>query len=66
MKIVYKSKNNKAPGVDSLTYEVLKNDISINALTVLFNKCMEDGMIPNSWTKGIIKLIPESASSDPS
>ena len=64
-KIVQKSKNNKAPGIDSLTYEVLKNEPSINALTALFNKCLSSGMVPNQWVRGIIKPIPKSASSDP-
>ena len=32
-KIVYKCKNNKAPGLDAITYEVLKNDASVAALS---------------------------------
>ncbi len=64
-KVIKKSKNNKAPGLDSITYEVLKNDISAEALTGLFNRCLMEGMIPHTWVRGIINPIPKSASSDP-
>ena len=63
--IINKSKNNKAPGLDSITYEVLKNQISAKALTMLFNKCLSSGIVPDTWVKGIINPIPKSASSDP-
>ena len=63
-KVVFKAKNQKAPGYDSLTYEVLKNDNSVIALTKLFNKCLIEGMVPSTWVKGIINPIPKSASSD--
>ncbi len=64
-KIVYKCKNNKAPGLDAITYEVLKNDASVAALSKLFNYCFDVGMIPRAWARGIINPIPKSASSDP-
>ena len=35
---------------------------SIRALTNLFNKCLIGGVIPTTWAKGIISLIPKSAS----
>ncbi len=52
------------PGIDSLTYEVLKNEPTIASLTVLFNKCLNSGIVPSQWVRGIIKPIPKSASSD--
>ena len=39
-KILTKSKNGKAPGLDSIVYEVLENNVSRRALVVLFNKCL--------------------------
>ena len=64
-KAINKSKNGKAPGLDSLSYEVMKNDISAQALTKLFNRCLQEGMVPFAWARGIINPIPKSASSDP-
>ena len=64
-KAIYKSKNNKAPGLDSLTYEVLKNYTTVLALTKLFNFCFDRGIIPTTWSRGLINPIPKSASSDP-
>ena len=64
-KTVFKAKNNKAPGLDSLTYEVLKNDVSVTALTKLSNFCLNSGIVPEIWTIGLINPIPESANSDP-
>ena len=64
-KAVNRSKNNKAPGFDSLTYETLRDEKSIQALTVLFNRCLTDAIVPSTWVKRIISPIPRSASSDP-
>ena len=49
-KAIFKSKNNKAP--DSLTYEVLKNDTTVLALSKLFNLCFDRGLIPTTWFRG--------------
>ena len=61
-----KAKNNKAPGLDGITYDVLKNDMALQALTVLFNHCLHNNIIPTTWSKGLINPIPKSASGDPS
>ena len=63
-KHVWKMKNKKSPGIDSLPYEVLKNDTVINALTHLYQMCLDSGKIPSVWTKAIISPIPKSSTSD--
>ena len=49
-------KNGKAPGIDSLQAELFKADISTTSrlLTDLFSKILEEEVIPNDWTKGLI------------
>jgi hypothetical protein len=47
--IVMKTKNGKSPGVDQLPYEVLKNDVTINVLTRLFQLCLDSEKIPSLW-----------------
>ena len=59
-----KSKYNRAPGLDSITYDDLKNNISVQVLTRLFNLCFERGMMPTTWTRGLINPIPKSAISN--
>ena len=63
-KHVWKMKNKKSPGIDSLPYEVLKNDTVINALTRLYQMCLDSRKIPSVWTKAIISPIPKSSTSD--
>ena len=62
---VNKTKNGKAPGLDWLTYEVLKNKTALEALVKLFNYCLVNNCIPTTWSKGMINPIPKNASSDP-
>ena len=64
-KHVLKAKDNKAPGLDGIVNEVLKNDVCIDVLTALFNRCLSSGLLPTAWLKGIISPIPKNASSDP-
>ena len=56
---VWKMKNKKSQGIDSLPYEVLKNDTVLNALTRLYQMCLDSGKIPSVWTKAIISPIPK-------
>ena len=63
-KLVGKAKKGKAPGLDSLTYDVLKNDMSIVLLTNLFNMCLDNHFVPSCWKKAIINPIPKSSSAD--
>ena len=63
--IVMKAKSGKAPGLDGIVSEVVKNDICIKVLTTLFNKCLTTGLLPSQWLKAIICPIPKSATNDP-
>lgn len=55
----------KASGVDLIPSEVLKNDVSVLFLHVLFNVCFNKGTVPAIWGKCVIKPIPKSSSTDP-
>lgn len=63
VKAVTKSKNNKAVGCDSIPYEALKNDICVDMLTELCNKCFQLGKLPNAWSRATICPIPKGSSS---
>ena len=63
--IVNKSKSGIAPGIDGLLSETLKNDASIRLLTVLFNTCLRNGILPSVWSKEIINPIPKSRNNNP-
>ncbi len=60
-----KSKDKKAPGLDGVVNEVMKNDVCIKVLTALFNKCFDIGLLPSQWLKAIINPIPKNLNSDP-
>ena len=62
-KALAKSKNGKAPGLDSIVYEVLKNEVSKRALVII--RCLDTGIIPTTRCCAIINPVPKSASSDP-
>jgi hypothetical protein len=53
---ISRAKNNKAPGLDSITNELLKNggDSLVKCLTDLFNRFLYIEKTPNEWNKGII------------
>lgn len=52
-------KNNKTPGEDNITNELLKGTLNTIALPVmdLFNEILEKEQIPEQWTKTTITLI---------
>lgn len=54
-------KNNKAPGPDQITAEMLKSDIELSTkiLTNLFEKIWRNENLPTDWAKGIIVKIPK-------
>jgi hypothetical protein len=62
--VVMKGKNGKSPGVDTIPYEVLKNDVTINVLIKLFQMCFDSGKIPSLWRKAIISPIPKDEKND--
>ena len=56
---ICRAKNNKAPGLDSITNELLKNggDDLIYSLTDIFNRFLFPENSPVDWNKGIIVAI---------
>ena len=64
-KVISKSKANKAPGIDGIVYDVLKNENSTILLTKLFNLCFESHKVPDVWLQSIIHPIPKSPQNDP-
>ncbi|MES9881290.1 MAG: reverse transcriptase family protein [Sedimenticola sp.] len=59
LKVIKSLKNNKANGIDSVVNEHLKHTAHIMLPTYvkLFNIILDTGVIPESWTIGIIKPI---------
>jgi hypothetical protein len=57
-------KNGKAPGVDKLLVELLKNNAAVCILHKICNMCFNSGIIPSLWSKGIITPIPKCSTSD--
>jgi hypothetical protein len=58
---IHSLKNDKAPGPDLITAEMLKADIDLSArtLTDLFDKIWRQEKIPTDWSKGIIIKLPK-------
>ncbi|XP_071136947.1 uncharacterized protein [Mytilus edulis] len=56
---IKKLKNSKAPGIDSILNEYLKNTPPefISMYCKLFNIVLDTGIIPDSWLLGIIKPV---------
>ena len=61
-RVLRKSKNGKAAGIDRITNEVLKQDAMLELLVRLFSLCFSTGMVPNQWLQAIILLIPKGTS----
>ena len=64
-KIVFRAKSGKAPGIDGLLADTMKNPPSIRLLTVLFNACLRHRLLPTVWSLGIINPIPKSRDNNP-
>ena len=56
-KIAMRAKSGKAPGVDGLIADILKNEASIRLLSELFTACLENSLIPMVWSLGLIQMI---------
>lgn len=54
-------KNKKAPGPDNITNTIIKNlpDIALNALTNIFNRCLEEGHFPSNWKVASVIMLPK-------
>ena len=63
-KVMSKAKNNKAVGIDTLPNEVFKNENSILLWHKFFNRCFKTGIVPDIWSKALIKPIPKGGSTD--
>ena len=52
-------KNNKSPGIDKISNELLKYaaDILKCPLSILFTKCLNNTDVPKSWKNALIILI---------
>ena len=65
LEIVNHAKCSKAPGLDGLLNECVKNENSIKLLTVLFISCLRMNLIPMYWVKGMVNPIPKSKDNNP-
>ncbi|KAE9547262.1 hypothetical protein FO519_009526 [Halicephalobus sp. NKZ332] len=54
-------KNNKAPGLDEISPEMIKNggQEMVNSLLQMFNKFWEEEKVPDDWKKGTIIKLPK-------
>ena len=56
---VFRAKQNKAPGIDTITNELLKKDEIVKILQKLYNLCLKHQIIPDEWQKMLIHPIPK-------
>ena len=58
---IRKLKNNRSPGKDLITGEILKaiGETSVQKLTVILNSVWESEVVPRDWKRGIIVKIPK-------
>ena len=58
---IKKLQNNKAPGIDCITAELLKADVEFSAMKVhqLLGKVWKQEKIPTNWKKGLIIKLPK-------
>ena len=64
-KVISKSKKNKAPGMDGIVYDILKNENTTILLTKLFNLCFNNHKVPDVWLQSLIYPVPKSPANDP-
>ena len=62
---IYDAGKGKATGYDGIPLEVLQNATCINFFVVMFNECFNSGIIPNTWSRGIINPILKDPTTDP-
>ena len=61
---ILRSKLKKAPGIDELPSEVLKNEACIKVLYEIISKAFELGVVPAQWQKAIVNPIPKPGTTD--
>ena len=61
-KVIFKTEDNKCPGLDGIRIEFYKNFFHIiGPFYVQFiNNCVEGGVYPKSWTESALQLIPKT------
>ena len=59
---MHKMKKGKAPGIDSITIELLRagGNVTSEVLYELFTKIWEKEEVPEDWSKGLIVLTLKS------
>ncbi|CAC5405992.1 unnamed protein product [Mytilus coruscus] len=63
-RLVYKTKNGKSCGIDSIPYEVLKYEPIVSVIHSLFQLIFETSTIPSVWRQAILCPILKDKSSD--
>ena len=66
LKVIKKLKNNKSPGIDRITNEMIKctKSYMVPVLKKIFNLILNSGHFPSEWKKGIIVPIYKSGPTD--
>ena len=54
----------KAPGIDAIPAESLKNDVCVDLLYRIISVCFEKGIVPDQWKTGIVNPIVKPNSTD--
>ncbi|VDI36428.1 Hypothetical predicted protein [Mytilus galloprovincialis] len=62
--VLHLKREKKAPGIDGIYNEVLKNEPIIKLLQVLFQFCFDTGKVPSLWRKALIRPIPKGSAID--
>lgn len=61
MAAIRRLKNNKAPGIDQISAEMLKagGDGAVRRIAKLLNACWNGECVPSDWRKGVIVKLPK-------
>ena len=63
--ILVNCKKGKAPGIDGVVSETLKNGTSLKVLAALFDLCLQCQIMPSVWARAVIAPIPKNSAGDP-
>ena len=66
MDVINKVNPNKAPGLDGLTADIIKEFAKNNLeyLLTLFNQCLKLGLFPTTWKEAYVKILPKPGKDD--